>query len=120
MTIDPEKILTENKERDAKILADFWVEKKSQRQIAEEQNLSQVRINQILYANRSLIKYDADFEKNKRIRKYEEELEKSETIKHDSEYWMDKIRDEIEVASNNSNEEKPSWLTDRLAQGTQN
>lgn len=109
--IDPQKILTENKERDAQILDQYWIEKKSQTDIANSFEISQSRVAQILYANRSLIKYDPDYEKAKRIRHYEQQYEKATPENHSQEHWLDKIRDEVNTAKI---EETPDWLKSRL------
>lgn len=110
--IDPQRILTENKERDAQILEKFWTEKKSQKEIALSFEISQARVCQILYANRSLIKYDPDYEKAKRIRHYEQQYESAQPEAHSQEHWLDKIRDEVEMAK--PAEETPDWLKSRL------
>lgn len=111
--IDPQKILTENKERDAQILEKFWIEKLSQTDIANSFEISQSRVAQILYANRSLIKYDRDYEKAKRIRHYEQQYEASMPEAHSQEHWLDKIRDEVEIEKPTESE-TPDWLKSRL------
>ena len=110
--IDPQKILTENKERDAQILEQYWVEKKSQVDIAKSFEISQSRVAQILYANRSLIKYDPDYEKAKRIRHYEAQYELATPETHSQEHWLDQIRNEVETAK--VEESTPDWLKSRL------
>lgn len=114
--IDPQKILTENKERDAQILEQYWVEKKSQTDIATSFKISQSRVAQILYANRSLIKYDPDYEKAKRIRHYEQQYENAQPEAHSQEHWLDKIRDEVDVVK--VEESTPDWLKSRLTTST--
>lgn len=110
---DPEKIITENKERDAQILTKYWQDKLSQDDIGKEFNISGSRVGQILWANRSLVKYDPEFEKSKRIRHYEKQYEISQPENKTQEYWLDRIRDEVQV-DKPAEEEKPSWLQGRL------
>ena len=114
--IDPQKILTENKERDAQILEEYWVLKKTQSEIAMSFKIDQSRVSQILYANRSLIKYDPDYEKAKRIRHYEQQYENSAPENHPQEHWLDMIRNEVETAK--VEEATPDWLKSRLTTST--
>lgn len=109
---DPEKIITENKERDAQILTKYWRDKLSQDDIGKEFGISGSRVGQILWANRTLVKYDPDFEKAKRIRHYEQQYEKAKPEAHSQEHWLDKIRDEVDTAK--PAEETPDWLKSRL------
>lgn len=111
--IKPEQILTENKDRDAQILEQYWVNKLSQKDIAISFSISQARVSQILYENRSLIKYDPDYEKSKRIRHYEAQYEMATPENHTQEHWLEKIRDEVE-GQNQTQAEQPSWLNGRL------
>ena len=68
---------------------------------------------QILYANRSLIKYDPDYEKAKRIRHYEQQYENAQPETHSQEHWLDKIREEVETAKPEESP-TPDWLKSRL------
>lgn len=114
--IKPEKIFGENKVRDAQILMLSLYENKKQSEIAQLTGLSQQRVGIILYNNRALlVEYgmDKDYEKYKRVSYYKRMADKAKEVEHDPEYWMDKIKNEIEGPASTA-QETPDWLNGRL------
>lgn len=97
--IKPEQIVGKNKIRDAQICLLFLYENMNQQEIAEKMGITRTRVGQVLYANRALLiseTLDADYERLQRIQYYKRKAETADETKHDKEYWIDKIKEEVD------------------------
>ena len=97
--INPEQIVGQNKIRDAKICMLFLYEHMTQKEIGESLRISRIRVGQVLYANRALLILDAQYEKLQRINHYKRMADEASPALHDKEYWLDKVRQEVEGTS---------------------
>lgn len=97
--IKPEQIVGNNKVRDAQICLLFLYENMNQQEIADKLSISRTRVGQVLYANRALLiseTLDSDYEKLQRIQYYKKMAIDAVETTHDKEYWLDKIKYEVE------------------------
>lgn len=97
--INPDQILGLNKIRDAKICMLFLYEHQTQTEIAATLGISRSRVGIILYNNRALLKLDAEYEKLQRINHYKRMADETSPGVHNKEYWLDKVREEVEGTS---------------------
>ena len=97
--ITPEQIVGQNKIRDAKICMMFLYEHMTQKEIGESLGISRIRVGQVLYANRALLILDSQYEKLQRINHYKRMADEAPAGAHDKEYWLDKVREEVEGTS---------------------
>ena len=92
----PVKIRGFNKLRDAAIVIAWARERLTPKEISEKFNLTQRRIEQIIYHNHDFVTFSKDLEKKKRIYRLEKWLEKNPETSRDSLDILIELRKEIE------------------------
>jgi predicted DNA-binding protein YlxM (UPF0122 family) len=122
MKLPTDIVSRDNKIRDSKICSLYATDSWTLREIGERFNISETRVNQIIYKNRHLLKIDKEYEKIKRVhvlkrllKKHPENLGNKSTID-----IVEKLRAEDEGDSSSSRSETKVIIIRETANANQN